>query len=592
METIKKIKIKRINVVQNEDVYDLSIKDNHNFFANRILVHNCGEIVLCPYDSCRLMSINLYSYVSHPFTESASFDFAKYTQHVMIAQRMMDDIVDLEIEKIDKIINKIKSDPEPDYIKHREIETWERIKEKGTNGRRTGLGVTGEGDMLAALNLTYGTPEATEFAINIHKILARTAYYSSTVLASERGAFPIFDTNKEILNGQFDNPFLKRVYELFTPYELELYKHCGRRNIALLTIAPVGSGSILTQTSSGIEPVYLVSYKRRRKINSNDKDTKAAFVDDLGVVWEEYNIMHPKFIKWLKVNNYNVDEIKILSNEKMSLIIEQSPYHNATSQDIDWVEKVKMQGGVQQWVDHSISNTINIPTDTSVDIVATLYKTAWEQGCKGVTVYRDGSRDGVLLKETQKEEQELSETIKYNHAPKRPKTIDCEVIRFKNKNEWWRGFIGLINDKPYEIFTGKEEGIAIPSSVKRGKITKIKNTGEDSSYNFSYIDKDGNKITYEKLNRSFVNEYWNYAKFTSGLLRHGMPLVNLIDLLETLKLYDDDFGTWKSGVMRMLKQYIKDGTHSKKLCPECKTESLFFEGGCMICKNCGYSACS
>lgn len=564
-----------------------SVPDSYADLGFKTLSTNpCGEIPLCPYDSCRLIAINLYGYVEKPFTPEASFNFPLFRKHAALALRIMDDIIDLEAEKIDAILDKIKHDPEEEEIKRIERKLWENIKEKTLKGRRTGIGITAEGDMLAALGLRYGTEEATNFSVNVHKILATEVYGASADLAGERGAFPIYDFEREK-----NNPFIKRLCEE-SPDVHEKLKKYGRRNIAMLTIAPTGSVSICTQTTSGIEPVFMVSYKRRRKVNPNDKNVKVTFVDEIGDSWEEYNVFHPKFIDWLAVNGYNPEEVRLYDDKQLEPIVEKSPYYKATSNDIDWVNKVKMQGAIQKWVDHSISVTVNLPKEATEDLVSQVYLTAWESGCKGMTIYREGSRSGVLVgnDKPSKEVTEFQET----KAPPRPAKLEADVVRFQNDHEKWVAVIGLLNNKPYEIFTGKAEGFILPPWVTKGWVIKNKEGNDKARYDFQFLDKEGYKITFEALSRSFNKEYWNYAKLISGILRHGMPLPFLVNLIDNLTFESDNINTWKNGVVRSLKKYIPDGTHSagKAECPECHTkDNLIYKEGCLTCTNCGYSKC-
>ena len=543
----------------------------------------CGEIPLCPYDSCRLLAINLYSYVINPFTKKAYFDFDLFKEHVAYAQRIMDDILDLELEKIDQIIAKIDADPEPFDIKRTERELWVKIKDKAIQGRRTGIGITGEGDMLAALGLQYGSDAAIDFSEEVHKTLAINVYKSSVRLAIDRGAFPIFDFEKEK-----NNPFINRLFAIDPALEDEMKKH-GRRNISMLTIAPTGSVSILTQTTSGIEPVFSIFYKRRRKVNPNDKTVKISFVDELGDAWEEYNVFHPKFLTWLEINGYSINDIiSNFSDDKINELIQQSPYYHATSADVDWVAKVRMQGRIQKYVDHSISVTINLPENVEENLIDTLYRTAWESGCKGVTVYREGSRSGVLVSGNN-EKNEFGET----HAPKRPKKLEADVIRFVNEDEEWIAVVGLYNNRPYEIFTGKAEHLYIPKDITKGFVIKEKDaTMEHARYDFVFYDKDGYEVIIRGLSRTFDPEFWNYAKLISGILRHGMPLLKVIDLVDNLKFDNDSINTWKKGVNRALKRYVPDGTKVSESCPQCgAVDSLQYKEGCVVCTNCGYSKC-
>jgi ribonucleoside-diphosphate reductase alpha chain len=546
----------------------------------------CGEIPLCPYDSCRLLAINLFSYVDSPFTNAAKFDFTKFKDHARSAQRIMDDIIDLEIEKIDKIIDKITNDPETEEVKAVEIKLWENIKVKAIQGRRTGVGITAEGDMLAALGLQYGTDESIIFSEKVHKTLAIEAYRSSTELAKLRGAFPIFDATKEK-----DNPFINRIKDA----DPELYQDMlsyGRRNISLLTIAPTGTTSIMTQTSSGIEPVFMASYKRRRKINPNDRDARTDMVDEVGDHWEEYQVFHHNFSTWLRVNGHDPEEVKEMDDTSLNALVEQSPYHKSTANDVDWVKKVKLQGTVQKWVDHSISVTVNIPESTEEEMVAKIYQTGWESGCKGITVYRDGSRSGVLVANDSKKEKAETTIIEHD-APKRPTTLDAEIVRFQNNHEKWVAVVGIFNERPYEIFTGPaEDFLFVPIWLEKAWVIKNKNEDGRSQYNLQYKDKDGYKVTIEGLSRSFNPEYWNYAKLISGVLRHGMPLPYVVDMVNNLHLNDESLNTWKNGVARALKKYIADGTEpSQKICGECGESALIYEEGCLNCKSCGHSKC-
>lgn len=544
----------------------------------------CGEIPLCPYDSCRLMALNLMSYVNDPFTRKAIFDFDLFSRHSRMAQRIMDDIIDLEIEKIDKIIHKIIDDPEPSDLKRNELNLWKKIREKCELGRRMGIGITAEGDMLASLGLTYGSDEAIEFSTKVHKTLALEAYRSSVKLARERGEFPLYNNEKEA-----NNPMIQRI----AAEDKKLYDDMtrfGRRNISLLTIAPTGTTSLMTQTSSGIEPVFNVSYKRRRKLNDKEKEKEVDFTDSLGDQWVENHVFHKGFKSWLIVNDYNPLEVMDLDDESLSKIISLSPYANATAADIDWVQKVKMQGAIQKWVDHSISVTVNLPKETQPDLISEIYMNAWKHGCKGITIYRDGSRSGVLVSKQAKDD---SNDIRETNAPKRPKTLNARIIRFMNNEEKWIAVVGMLNDKPYEIFTGKaEDSFAILSAVDRGWVIKNKLNDCDTRYDFQYEDKAGYKITIEGLSRCFDPEYWNYAKLISGVLRHGMPLKFVADLVDNLHLDGESLNTWKNGVSRTLGKFIPDGTIPiEHQCPECSQDSLIYQEGCITCKGCGYSKC-
>lgn len=560
-----------------------SVPDCYSDLGFKTLSTNpCGEIPLCPYDSCRLLAINLYSYVENPFTDQASFNSELFTKHTHYAQRIMDDIIDLEIEKINGILNKINNDPESDETKRIERKLWETIRKRTVQGRRTGIGITAEGDMLAALGTRYGSDNAINFSVEVHKLLAIETYRSSVELARERGCFPIFDIEREK-----NNPFIKRIKES-APKVYENMKTYGRRNIAMLTIAPTGSVSICTQTTSGIEPVFRISYKRRRKVNPNDKNVTISFIDEVGDAWEEYNVFHPKFLKWLIINGFNVNEMKNYSDEKLTELIKKSPYYKASSNDIDWVSKVKMQGAIQKWVDHSISVTVNLPKDVNEEVVSQVYKTAWESGCKGMTIYRDGSRDGVLVSND-----ENKENFKETKAPSRPKKLEAEIIRFQNDYEKWIAVIGLLDNKPYEIFTGRAEGFYLPVWVTKGWVIKNKNEKNETRYDFQFEDKEGYKTTVEGLSRSFDKEFWNYAKLISGILRHGMPIRFVVDLVSNLSFNIESITTWKNGVIRALKNFIPDGTTaSEAKCPECNAKGgLIYKEGCLICKDCGYSKC-
>ena len=553
----------------------------------------CGEIPLCPYDSCRLLAINLYSYVENPFTPNAKFNFSKFKEHVMYAQRMMDDIIDLEMEKIETIIAKIEADPETEEVKATELNLWKKIKDKTSQGRRTGVGTTAEGDMIAAMGLTYGTEEATKFSVEVHKTLALAAYRSSVMLASERGAFPVFDYKREV-----NNPFMNRLKEADSElYDLML--KYGRRNIACLTIAPTGTTSILTQTTSGIEPVFLPVYKRRRKVNANDKEVRVDFVDESGDAFEEYVVYHPKFITWMNINGIEVKDN--YTQEQIDEIVAKSPYYKATSNDVDWLNKVKMQGAVQKWVDHSISVTINLPNDVSEDMVNKLYVEAWKSGCKGCTVYRDGSRSGVLIS-LKSEKKKTTENAAPSPADengfvthKRPIELDADVVRFQNNKEKWIAFIGLIDGKPYEIFTGiadDDEGIFCPKSVSKGKIIKVIDENGQKRYDFQFVNKRGFKTTIEGLSEKFNPEFWNYAKLISGVLRYRMPIAQVLKLVGSLELDNQSINTWKVGVERALKKYLPNGEKaSGQTCPNCGLESLVYQEGCLICTNCGTSRC-
>lgn len=553
----------------------------------------CGEIPLCPYDSCRLLAINLYSYVVNPFTPEAYFDFDLFKKHVALAQRIMDDIIDLELEKIEKIMEKIDSDPESIEVKGAERHLWEKIYRKSGMGRRTGVGITGEGDMLAAMGLRYGTEEASDFSEKVHKTIALAAYRSSINMAKERGAFEIYDTKREK-----NNPFINRLKEADPELYEEMVKY-GRRNIACLTIAPTGTTSLMTQTTSGIEPVFMPVYKRRRKVNPNDTNVHIDFIDETGDAFEEYIVFHHKFLTWMKINGYDPD--KRYTQEEIDELVAKSPYYKATSNDVDWLMKVKMQGRIQKWVDHSISVTINLPNNVDEELVNRLYVEAWRSGCKGCTVYRDGSRAGVLLS-TKKKEEKKADTAAVDKLLKRPqvvevrpKVLEADVVRFQNNKEKWVAFVGLLDGRPYEIFTGlqdDEEGILLPRSVTHGRI--IKNYDEDGvkHYDFQFENKRGYKMTIEGLSEKFNKEYWNYAKLISGVLRWQMPIDQVIKLVGSLQLDSENINTWKNGVERALKKYVQDGTEAKGVkCPNCGNETLVYQEGCLICKTCGSSRC-
>ena len=555
----------------------------------------CGEIPLCPYDSCRLLSINLYSYVVKPFTKDAYFDYDLFKKHVAAAQRIMDDIVDLELEKIELIMEKIERDPQTSEVKGAERHLWEKIQKKSGMGRRTGVGITAEGDMIAAMGLRYGSQEATDFSVNVHKTLALNAYRSSVNMAKERGAFEIFDANREK-----DNPFINRIKEADPELYEDMVKY-GRRNIACLTIAPTGTTSLMTQTTSGIEPVFMPVYKRRRKVNPNDEAVHVDYVDEVGDSFEEYIVYHNKFLKWMEVNG--IDSTKRYSQEEIDSLVARSPYYKATANDVDWLMKVKMQGAIQKWVDHSISVTVNLPNDVDEALVNKLYVEAWRSGCKGCTIYRDGSRSGVMIAVSKKDKKDDKKEEKTDRRPcsppevteVRPQVLDCDVVRFQNNKEKWVAFVGLLNGYPYEIFTGlqdDEEGIVLPKTVIKGKIIKQTDETGKSRYDFQFENKRGYKTTVEGLSEKFNPEYWNYAKLISGVLRYRMPIDHVIKLVSSLQLKSESINTWKNGVERALKKYITDGTEAKgQKCPQCGQETLVYQEGCLICKNCGASRC-
>lgn len=555
----------------------------------------CGEIPLCPYDSCRLLAINLYSYVENPFTPQATFNFELFKKHVAMAQRFMDDIIDLEQEKIDAILNKVANDPQSDEVKYTERHLWEKIKHKTAQGRRTGVGITAEGDMLAALGLRYGTEEATEMAVKVQQTLALSAYASSVNMAKERGAFPIYDAKREE-----NNPFVLRIKE----HDAALYDNMvkyGRRNIACLTIAPTGTTSLMTQTTSGIEPVFMPVYKRRRKVNPNDTNVHVDFVDETGDSFEEYIVYHPKFITWMKAQG--LDTEKRYTQEEIDELVARSPYNKATANDVDWLMKVRMQGAIQKWVDHSISVTVNLPNSVDEELVNRLYVEAWKSGCKGCTIYRDGSRAGVLVstqktdkKKKKQEEDLLTKGMKLPEVTeRRPDVLECDVVRFQNNKEKWVAFVGLLDGHPYEIFTGlqdDEEGIVLPKTVTKGRIIKTVLPDGTKRYDFQFQNKRGYKMTVEGLSEKFNKEYWNYAKLISGVLRYRMPIENVIKLVNSLQLESENINTWKVGVSRALKKYVIDGTEAKgQKCPNCGHETLVYQEGCLICKHCGASRC-
>ena len=554
----------------------------------------CGEIPLCPYDSCRLLAINLYSYVVNPYTPEAYFDYDLFRKHVMLAQRLMDDIIDLEQEKIDRIIDKIKSDPQSDEVKHTELHLWEKIKRKTAQGRRTGVGITAEGDMIAAMGLRYGTQEATDMAVNVQRTLALAAYRSSVTMAAERGAFEVFDAGREA-----NNPFILRIKEA-DPALYDDMVRFGRRNIACLTIAPTGTTSLMTQTTSGIEPVFLPVYKRRRKVNPNDPQVHVDYEDETGDCFEEYIVYHHKFLTWMRVNGYDVN--KRYTQAEIDDLVSKSPYYKATANDVDWLMKVRMQGAIQKWVDHSISVTVNLPSDVDEALVDRLYKEAWKSGCKGCTIYRDGSRSGVLVS-TQKTDKKSKEAevpaIPQCQPPqvteRRPEVLECDVVRFQNNKEKWVAFVGLLDGQPYEIFTGlqdDDEGIVLPKTVTKGRIIKTICPDGTKRYDFQFENKRGYKMTVEGLSEKFNKEYWNYAKLISGVLRYRMPIENVIKLVGSLQLESENINTWKVGVTRALKKYVLDGTAAQgQKCPNCGHETLVYQEGCLICKHCGSSRC-
>ena len=546
----------------------------------------CGEIPLCPYDSCRLLALNLLSYVDAPFTKEAKFNFEKFKEHVAMAMHLMDDIIDLELEKVELIINKIASDPEDEDVRRVELELWKKIKDMALKGRRTGLGITAEGDMLAALGLRYGSDEAIDFTVNVHKTLAVEAYRASTMMAKDRGAFGVYNFEKEQ-----GNPMVERICEA-APELRELMTQYGRRNIAMLTIAPTGTTSLMSQTTSGIEPVFRPVYKRRRKINPSDKDQVASFVDETGEKFVEYFVFHHQFVKWLEINGYDTTKLQTIKEEELNEWLKASPYYKATANDIDWVAKVKMQGAIQKWVDHSISVTVNLPNEVTEELVADVYRTAWECGCKGITVYRDGCRDGVLLDVNSKDKSKKN--CSSANSLRRPESIPADIVRFKNGKEDWIAFVGKQDDRPYEIFTGKieEDAMYIPKTITHGNILKVTEADGTKRYDFQYQDRYGYINTIGGISRLFDEEFWNYAKLISGVLRYGMPIDKVVQLVDGLHLDSETINTWKNGVERALKQYIKDGTRGKGRCPQCGQENMAYQNGCLTCMACGYSKCN
>ncbi|MBE6175976.1 MAG: adenosylcobalamin-dependent ribonucleoside-diphosphate reductase [Rikenellaceae bacterium] len=546
----------------------------------------CGEIPLCPYDSCRLLALNLLGYVENPFTPEAKFNFELFKSHVAKAMHLMDDIIDLELEKVELIINKIASDPEDDDVRRVELELWHKIKSMALKGRRTGLGITAEGDMLAALGLRYGSEEAIDFAVKVHKTLAVEAYRESVNMAKERGAFGVFDFEKER-----GNPMITRILEAAPELEEEMKKY-GRRNIAMLTIAPTGTTSLMSQTTSGIEPVFRPVYKRRRKINPSDKEQTASFVDETGEKFIEYYVFHHQFVKWLEINGYDTSRLQSIDEQELEKWLAASPYYKATANDIDWVAKVKMQGAIQKWVDHSISVTVNLPNEVTEELVAQVYRTAWESGCKGITVYRDGCRDGVLL--DVKDKGAAKGNCSSGESIRRPESIAADIVRFKNGSEDWIAFVGKQDDRPYEIFTGKieEDAMYIPKTITKGHILKVTEADGTKRYDFQYQDRYGYINTIGGISRLFDEEFWNYAKLISGVLRYGMPIDKVVQLVDGLHLDSETINTWKNGVERALKRYIKDGTRGKGRCPQCGQENMAYQNGCLTCMACGYSKCN
>jgi ribonucleoside-diphosphate reductase alpha chain len=575
-----------------DNIINESIPDCYSDLGYKTVSTNpCGEIPLCPNDSCRLLALNLYGYVENPFTPEAKFNFDLFKLDTIIAQRLMDDIVDLEIEKIGKIIEKIKNDPEDDFIKQYEINVWENILKKTAEGRRTGLGVTAEGDMLAALGYRYGTDDANKFSESVHETLKLSAYESSLIMAKERGAFPIYNAIRES-----NNPFIQRIKDKDSQLCADMITY-GRRNLALLTIAPTGTVSLMTQTTSGVECVFLPVYKRSKKVNPSDKNIRVDRVDDEGIAWTEYSVFHKRFEDWLVIKGYDLDVIRSMKGDQIDEIIKQSPYYKATSQDVDWVKKVEMQGMVQKHIDHSISVTVNLPKEVSEDVVKAVYETGWDCGCKGITVYREGSREGVLASEKERERKNRLELYRDNHVPKRPKRLKGEIHRFQNNLEKWIAVVGINDDRPYEIFTGRlENGLSkLPNSVNECEIVKIvfndKDGNRQKRYDLEYMDND-EKIILEGVSHTFNKTYWNYAKFISAVLRHGMPIIYTYELIETLDFDEDHINTWKNGVARVIKRYIKDGEKKKGTCQVCGGSDFEYKEGCLLCIGCGWSACS
>lgn len=568
------------DTVQRESIPDCYAEEG---FVT-VSTNPCGEIPLCPYDSCRLIAINLYSYVRNPFTKEASFDFDLFKDHVHKAMRMMDDLIDLELEKVALIIDKIKSDPEDQDVRTVELNLWGKIQDMALKGRRTGLGITAEGDMLAALGIRYGSNESLKFSTEIHRTLAVEAYRSSVQMAKERGAFPIYSTEKEA-----KNPMINRIKAADPALYEEMAKY-GRRNIAMLTIAPTGTTSLMSQTTSGIEPVFRPAYRRRRKINPSDKNVVATFVDEQGQSWEEFTVYHHKFVEWMRVNGYDVTQMQNLSDEDLAKLVNKSPYAHATANDIDWVAKVKMQGAIQKWVDHSISVTVNLPNSVSEELVAQVYETAWKAGCKGVTVYRDGCREGVLVEKKKNVNTKCEDAT---GTDKRPRSIPADVVRFKNGTESWIAFVGLRDGHPYEVFTGKieDDAMFISPKVTKGNILKVREEDGTKRYDFQYTDRYGYTNTIGGISRLFDESFWNYAKLISGVLRYNMPIEKVVSLIDGLHLDDENINTWKNGVKRALKQYIVDGTKSKGKCPQCGQENMAYQNGCLTCMSCGYSKC-
>ncbi|WP_431136467.1 adenosylcobalamin-dependent ribonucleoside-diphosphate reductase [Psychroserpens mesophilus] len=533
----------------------------------------CSEIAMQGGDSCRLIAVNLFSFVEAPFTKKAKFNFKKFYEVVYESQRLMDDLVDLELEAVEKILDKINTDPEPDTIKRTEKETWELLKETGRKGRRTGLGFTALADAIAGLGIKFDTDDALSVVDDIMKTKMTAEFDSSIDMAITRGQFEVFNRNIEDTS-----EFVQMMAKEF-PETYERMMEFGRRNISISTVAPTGSLSMLAQVSSGIEPVFLLSYIRRRKVNTNDENSKVDFVDDLGDGFEEFTVYHKKYETWM--------------NTTGKTEVFKSPYAGATAPEIDWKKRVEMQALVQKYTTHSISSTINLASDVTVDLVGDIYIDSWQKGLKGITVYRDGSRSGILVS-TDDDSKEKNTKVTETLIAKRPDVVEAEIVRFHNESEKWLAVIGLVDGRPYEIFTGKmKDAFNLPQWVEKGWVIKNRNEDDTSRYDFQYIDNEGYKITIEGLSRSFNKEFWNYAKLISGVLRHGMPIPYVVDLIQNLNLYDDHINTWKNGVARALKRFVPEGAEAvDKKCPSCNDpEGLIFEEGCLKCKSCGHSKC-
>ena len=534
----------------------------------------CSEIAMQGGDSCRLIALNLYNFVDNPFTKDASFRMEDFYKATYEGQRLMDDLVDLETEAIERILNKVDADDEPENIKMVEKETWELLLKTGKEGRRTGLGFTALADMVAALGMAIDSDEAIAMVESMMKEKCRAEFDSSIDMSLSRGSFVGFDSKIE-KTSEFVQMLEKELPDVY-----ERMMKFGRRNISISTVAPTGTLSMLAQTSSGIEPVFMTHYKRRRKLNEQDRDAKVDFIDDSGDKWQEFNVYHHNLKTWMEVTG--------------ETDISKSPYAGSTAPEINWNKRVEMQAAVQKYVTHSISSTINLPNDVSLDEVSNIYLESWKQGTKGITVYRDGSRSGVLVSADEKKDAVLENSeFRETKAPARPKRLDAKVVRFQNNKEKWIAVVGLLNGRPYEIFTGKTEDVFnMPAAVEYGWIIKNKREDGSSQYDFQYEDKEGYKVTMGGLSRSFDKEFWNYAKLISGVLRHGMPLHYVVDLIGKMNLYDENINTWKSGVVRALKTFIANGTTvSDHTCGECGDEGLVYEEGCLKCVSCGYSKC-